>query len=68
MRPIADRHNRYKLAEKLADRLNEMGKDLTSMIENINDASSNLSKNGKPDDAVRPSISTLYMIADPDIF
>jgi hypothetical protein len=29
-----------------------MGKDLTSMIEEINDASSSLNKNNKPDDPV----------------
>ena len=44
--------NRYKLAEKLSDRLDEMGKDLTSMIEEINDASLNLGKNAKADDPV----------------
>ena len=43
---------RYKLAEKLSDRLGEMGKDLASMIEEINDASSNLSKTSKSDDPV----------------
>jgi len=29
-----------------------MGKDLTSIIEEINDASSSLNKNNKPDDPV----------------
>lgn len=43
---------RYKLAEKLSDRLDEMGKDLGSMIEEINDASSSLNKNSKADDPV----------------
>lgn len=43
---------RYKLAEKLSDRLNDMGKDLTSMIEEINDASARLSKSSKADDPV----------------
>ena len=32
--------------------MDEMGKDLTSMIEEINDASSSLSKNSKADDPV----------------
>ena len=41
----------YDLASKLSDRLDEMGKDLTSMIEEINDASSNLGRN-KQDDPV----------------
>jgi nuclear pore complex protein Nup62 len=43
---------RYNLAEKLSDRLDEMGKDLGSMIEEINDASSSLNKNSKADDPV----------------
>ncbi|MCJ1436839.1 FG-nucleoporin nsp1 [Xylographa pallens] len=57
--PDQDRERTYKLAEKLSDRLNEMGKDLTSMIENINDASSNLSKNGKSDDALSQIVRVL---------
>lgn len=42
----------YKLAEKLSDRLDEMGKDLKSMIEEINSASLTLNKANKPDDPV----------------
>jgi len=57
--PDQDRERTYKLAEKLSDRLNETGKDLTSMIENINDASSNLSKNGKSDDALSQIVRVL---------
>lgn len=44
--------NRYKLAEKLSDRLDEMGKDLVSMAEEINASSSALDKTGKADDPV----------------
>ena len=44
--------SRYTLAERLSDRLDEMGKDLGSMIEEINDASSTLNKNTKADDPV----------------
>jgi len=44
--------NSYKLAEKLQDRLNELNKDLTEMIEEINRTSQDLSKTGKPDDPV----------------
>ncbi|MCJ1388717.1 FG-nucleoporin nsp1 [Xylographa bjoerkii] len=55
----ADSQDSYKLAEKLTDRLNEMGKDLTSMIENINDASSNLSKNSKSDDPLSQIVRVL---------
>ena len=43
---------RYDLAEKVNSRLDEMGKDLSSMIEEINDSSSILNKNNKPDDPV----------------
>lgn len=42
---------RYQLAGKLSEKLDEMGKDLTSMITEINDASSNLGRN-KQDDPV----------------
>jgi hypothetical protein len=52
---FADVTNRYKLAEKLQDRLNELNKDLTEMIEEINNTSQTLSKTGKPDDPVRAS-------------
>lgn len=50
--PDQERDRTYKLAEKLTDRLSEMGKNISSMIESINDASSNLSKNNKADDPV----------------
>lgn len=42
----------YKLAEKLSERLDEMGKDLTSMIEEVNGASATLSKTNKADEPV----------------
>jgi nuclear pore complex protein Nup62 len=50
--PDQERERTYKLAEKLADRLDEMGKDLTSMIQEINNASATLTKTSKPDDPV----------------
>jgi nuclear pore complex protein Nup62 len=50
--PDQERERTYKLAEKLQDRLNELNKDLTEMIEEINNTSSTLSKTGKPDDPV----------------
>ena len=53
--PRADVIGRYQLAEKLSSRLDEMGKDLSSMVEEINDASSSLNKNSKPDDPVSVS-------------
>ena len=43
---------RYQTAARLSDRLDEMGKDLTSMIEEINDASSALGNKNKTDDPV----------------
>jgi len=50
--PDQERERTYKLAEKLTDRLDDMGKDLTKMIKEINDMSSTLSKGSKPDDPV----------------
>ena len=49
--PDQERERTYKLADQLTARLNEMGKDLTGVIEEINDASSQLSKS-KADDPV----------------
>jgi nuclear pore complex protein Nup62 len=54
---------RYKLAEKLNDRLEEMGKDLTSMIEEINNASSSLNKSTKSDDPVSGLFSRSVNVA-----
>lgn len=44
--------HRYKLAEKLSDRLDDMGKDLGSMIAEINSTSTTLSKTTKADEPV----------------
>lgn len=49
----------YKLAEKLQDRLNELNKDLTEMIEEINSTSQTLSKTGKPDDPLTKVVRVL---------
>ncbi|KAI9719277.1 MAG: hypothetical protein M1812_003607 [Candelaria pacifica] len=57
--PDQDRERTYKLAEKLSERLDEMGKDLTSMIEEINNASSTLSKTSKPDDPLSQVVRVL---------
>ena len=40
------------MAEKVSERLTEMGQDLTSMIEEINNVSATLSKTSKPDNPV----------------
>lgn len=45
--------DRYKTAEKVSDRLNEMGQSLTGMIDEINSTSSSIQKSSKPDDPVR---------------
>jgi nuclear pore complex protein Nup62 len=50
--PDQERERTYKLAEKLTERLDEMGKNLTSMIDAVNDASTTLSKTSKSDDPV----------------
>ncbi|KFY42188.1 hypothetical protein V494_02533, partial [Pseudogymnoascus sp. VKM F-4513 (FW-928)] len=57
--PDQERERMYKLAEKLAGRLDDMGKDLTSMIQEINTASSSLSKAGKPDDPLQQIVKVL---------
>ena len=40
------------MAEKLSERLDDMGRDLTTMIEEINEASAGLSKTTKDDEPV----------------
>lgn len=56
--PDQERERTYKLAEKLSERLDEMGKDLSSMIEEVNGASATLSKTSKADE---PVSSTLFI-------
>jgi nuclear pore complex protein Nup62 len=53
--PDQERERTYKLAERLTDKLDGMGKELTTMIEAINDASTTLSKTSKSDDPVSDS-------------
>ena len=50
--PDQERERTYKLAEKLTDRLDDMGKDLSKMIKEINDMSGALGKGSKADDPV----------------
>ncbi|KAL6714081.1 FG-nucleoporin nsp1 [Lecanora helva] len=57
--PDQERERTYQLAAKLSERLDEMGKDLGSMIEEINDASSTLSKNNKADDPLSQVVRVL---------
>ena len=44
-----------------------MGKDLTSMIEEINDASSTLSKTGKVDDPVSLLPASIFHLIEADL-
>lgn len=64
--PDQERERTYKLAETLGDRLDEMGKDLTSMIQEINTASTSLSKSTKADDPV--STVLCWAPTEADIF
>ncbi|KAI9823364.1 MAG: FG-nucleoporin nsp1 [Phylliscum demangeonii] len=57
--PDQERERTYKLAEKLSDRLDVMGKDLKTMVEEINAASSSLSKTTKPDDPLSQIVKVL---------
>ncbi|KAL4875945.1 Nsp1-like C-terminal region-domain-containing protein [Aspergillus karnatakaensis] len=57
--PDQERERTYKLAEKLSDRLDEMGKDLSSMIEEVNSASSTLSKTSKADEPISQIVRIL---------
>lgn len=61
--PDQERERTYKLAEKLQDKLNELNKDLTEMIEEINTTSQTLSKTGKPDDPVSCSDSAYECVS-----
>ncbi|KAK4692153.1 nuclear pore complex protein Nup62, partial [Lecanoromycetidae sp. Uapishka_2] len=57
--PDQERERTYQLANKLSERLDDMGKDLGNMIEEINDASSTLSKHSKADDPLTQVVRVL---------
>ncbi|WEW58941.1 FG-nucleoporin nsp1 [Emydomyces testavorans] len=57
--PDQERERTYKLAERLSERLNDMGQDLTSMIEEVNSASANLSKTTKADEPISQIVRIL---------
>ena len=61
-RTATDNH-RYDLAGRLSERLDEMGKDLSGMIEEINAASSTLNKNNNKDDPVRTALHVKRLTA-----
>ncbi|KKK26645.1 hypothetical protein P175DRAFT_060675 [Aspergillus ochraceoroseus IBT 24754] len=57
--PDQERERTYKLAEKLSERLDDMGKDLSSMIEEVNSASATLSKTSKADEPISQIVRIL---------
>ncbi|TGJ88047.1 hypothetical protein E0Z10_g746 [Xylaria hypoxylon] len=57
--PDQERERTYKLAEKITERLDEMGRDLTTMIKEINDISGTVSKGSKPDDPLSQIVRVL---------
>jgi nuclear pore complex protein Nup62 len=52
----AERDRTYKLAEKLTDRLDGLNKDLTDVIDEINNLGAMLNNSSGPDDPVSDSI------------
>ncbi|KAI8635124.1 Nsp1-like C-terminal region-domain-containing protein [Xylariaceae sp. FL1651] len=57
--PDQERERTYKLAEKITERLDEMGRDLSKMIKEINDISGTVSKGSKPDDPLSQIVRVL---------
>jgi nuclear pore complex protein Nup62 len=47
-----ERERTYKLAERLQERLDDVGRDLGEMVEEVNAANASLSRNGKADEPV----------------
>lgn len=50
--PDQERERTYQLAERLGERLDDMERDLQSMVEEVNAANASLGKNGKADEPV----------------
>lgn len=59
--PDQEREKTYKLAEKLSERLDEMGSDLESMVDEVNAANASLSKTGKADEPVSSIVSNYHL-------
>ncbi|KAL6252514.1 FG-nucleoporin nsp1 [Rhinocladiella similis] len=57
--PDQERERTYKLAEKLGEKLDEMERDLGSMVEEVNAANASLSKNGKADEPITQIVKIL---------
>lgn len=60
--PDQERERTFKLAERLGERLEDMSRDLESMIEEINGANASLNKNSKADEPVNISIRSRITI------
>jgi nuclear pore complex protein Nup62 len=60
--PDQERERTYKLAEKLEEKLNEMDKDLSSMVEEVNAANASLSRNGQGDEPVSRSVAEILLL------
>jgi nuclear pore complex protein Nup62 len=65
--PDQERERTYKFAEKLGERLEDMGRDLGGMIEEINAANAGLSKTTKADEPVSLTFSCLWTRTMADI-
>lgn len=50
--PDQERERTYKLAERLSERIDDIGRDLSSMVDEVNAANASLSRNGKGDEPV----------------
>ncbi|KAJ9631304.1 FG-nucleoporin nsp1 [Knufia peltigerae] len=57
--PDQERERTYKLAERLGEKLDEMERDLGSMVEEVNAANASLSKNGKADEPITQIVKIL---------
>ncbi|RMD41553.1 hypothetical protein DV735_g3556, partial [Chaetothyriales sp. CBS 134920] len=57
--PDQERERTYKLAEKLQERLDDMGRDLETMVEEVNAANASLHKNGKADEPITQIVRIL---------
>lgn len=61
--PDQERERTFKLAERLGERLEDMSRDLESMVEEINGANASLNKNSKADEPVNISIRSRITVS-----
>ncbi|KAK5105435.1 FG-nucleoporin nsp1 [Lithohypha guttulata] len=57
--PDQERERTYKLAERLGEQLDDMGRDLESMIEEVNAANANLGKGNNADEPITQIVKIL---------